>query len=120
MKRPAAQGTQVPSLLVLATVPGLQGVCCALPVGAKWPLSVGVHSAALVRLVELEYEPSWQGSGALAPNGQYEPGSQATQAVCSSWSWKVPAAHLSHAPMPERGVTVPGLHGVCCVLPVEA
>ena len=54
-----------------ATVPGLHAVCWMLPVGAKWPGLVGVHSAALVRSVAFVYEPSLQGSGALAPAGQY-------------------------------------------------
>ena len=204
-------------------MPGLQGVCSVLPVGAKWPAVVSVHSLRLVRLVALEYEPLLHGSAALAPSGQYEPGSQAAH-VCSplsawyvdggadggigaeagegggvdgggigaeagegggggdggigaeageggggdgggigaeageggggddggisasaaglllglllglgSWppvpgSWSgtseaglyVPAAHLSHAPLPAMGWTVPGLHMVCSVLPVDA
>ena len=58
-----------------ATVPGLHSVWCVLPVGAKWPLAVGVHSAALVRLIEAEYEPSLHDSGADAPIRQYEPSS---------------------------------------------
>ena len=61
-----------------ATVPGLQGVCWVLPVGAKWPAVVSVHSLRLVRLMALEYEPFSHGSAVLAPSGQYEPGSQAT------------------------------------------
>jgi len=52
------------------TVPALQGVGSVLPVGAKWPASVSVHSLALVRLVALEYEPFAHGSAALAPSGQ--------------------------------------------------
>jgi len=36
-------------------VPELHGVCCVLPVGAKWPAAVGVQSPALVRLVEVEW-----------------------------------------------------------------
>ena len=53
-----------------ATVPGLHSACCVLPVGAKKPSAVGVHSAALVRLVAAEYEPSLHGSGADAPFSQ--------------------------------------------------
>ena len=53
-----------------ATVPGLHGVCSMLPVGAKWPGAVGVQSPALVRLVEVEYEPPAHGSAAAAPSGQ--------------------------------------------------
>eukprot|EP00964_Phaeocystis_antarctica_P154216 scaffold122818_cov54-Phaeocystis_antarctica.AAC.1 len=99
MKLPAAHGTHAPSPFVLATVPGLHGVCCVLPVGAKWPASVSVHSLALVRLVELECVPSAHGSAALAPLGQYEPGSQATHACSPSSFWYVPATHLSHVAM---------------------
>tara|TARA_B100000780_G_scaffold104293_1_gene72950 strand:+ start:365 stop:697 length:333 start_codon:yes stop_codon:yes gene_type:complete len=110
----------VPNPFVLATVPGLHGVCCVLPVGAKWPTLVSVHSLAMARLVELEDEPSLHGSGALAPSGQNEPGSQATHPSSPSPAWYVPAAHLSHAPLPAIGWTVPGLHLVCSVLPVDA
>ena len=53
-----------------ATVPGLHGVCSVLPVGAKWPASVGVQSPALLRLVEVEYEPAAHGSAAAAPGAQ--------------------------------------------------
>ena len=95
-----------------ATVPGLHIVCSVLPVGAKWPLSVGVHSAMLVRFVSLECEPSLHGSGAPAPAGQYEPEVQGLHDICPSSSWKVPAAHLAHAPMLGLGATVPGLHAV--------
>ena len=75
------------------TVPALHGACSVLPVGAKWPGSVAVHSSALVRLVAFEYVPSAHGSGALAPSGQYEPGSQAAHACLPSRGWYVPAKH---------------------------
>ena len=91
-----------------------------LPVGAKWPASVAVHSAALMRVVALEYEPPVHGSAAAAPSAQYEPASHSLHAVCPSSSWKVPAAHLSHTPMRVLGATVPGLQGVWAVLPVAA
>ena len=103
MKLPAVHGTQVPNPCVLATVPGLHGVCCVLPVGEKWPTSVLVHAPALVRLVELECVPSAHGSGALAPLGQYEPGLQATHFCSPSSAWYVPAAHLSHEALPSMG-----------------
>ena len=77
-----------------------------------------MHSLALVRLVESEYEPASHGSGALAPSGQYEPGSQATHVCSPSLGWYVPAAQLSHVALPASGWTVPGLHLVCSVLPV--
>ena len=67
---PASHLTHVAMLAFGATVPGLHLVCSVLPVGAKWPASVSVHSLALVRLVEMEYEPSLHGSAALAPSGQ--------------------------------------------------
>ena len=62
-----------------------------------------------------EYDPSAHGSGALAPSGQYEPGSQATHAWLPSSGWYVPGAHLSHlshVAMLTLGATVPGLHAV--------
>ena len=39
--------------------------------------------------------------------------------VAPSVCWKVPAAHLSHDPMPVLGATVPGLHCVGTADPVE-
>ena len=120
MKLPAAHGTQAPSPFVLATVPGLHGACSVLPVGAKRPTPVSVHSPGPVRLVKPEYEPSLHGSAALAPMGQYEPGSQATHACSPSPFWYEPAAHLVHVPLPAPGWMVPGLHLVCIVLPVGA
>ena len=88
-KVPASHLRHVPMLVLGATVPGLQGVCSMLPVGAKWPASVSVHSVS-VRLVKLEYEPSAHGTA------------------------------QSHAPLPALGWTVPRLHLVCSVLPVDA
>ena len=120
MNVPAAQLSHLGCLLRGCTVPALHGVCSVLPVGAKWPASVSVHSSALARLVASEYEPSLHGSGALAPSGQYEPGSHAAHAFLPSRGWYVPAKHLSHAPLPASGWTVPGLHAVCSVLPVDA
>ena len=81
---------------------------------------MGVHSVALVRLVEIEYEPSAHGSGVLAPAAQYEPGSQATHVCSPSPAWYLPAPHFWHAPILAMGCTVPGLHAVCLVLPVGA
>ena len=104
----------------MTAVPAAHGVSTVLPVGAKWPAVVSVHSLRLVRLVALEYEPFLHGSAALAPSGQYEPGSQATHVCSPSLVWYVPAAHLSHLPLPALGWTVPGLHLVCSVLPVDA
>ena len=101
-----------------ATVPGLHSVCCVLPVGAKKPRSVGVHSAALVRLVAAEYEPSLHGSGALAASGQNEPASHGLHSSLPGSSWYVPAAHLLHALMLAFGATVPGLHVAGSAAPV--
>ena len=60
-----------------------------------------MHSLALVRLIAFEYDPAAHGSGALAPSGQYEPGSQAAHSCSPSLDWYLPAAHLLHAPLPE-------------------
>ena len=40
-----------------------------------------MHWSALVRFVAFEYVPSAHGSGADAPNGQYDPGTQGSHAV---------------------------------------
>ena len=69
-KLPGSQRSHAGMLAFGATVPGLHAVWRVLPVGAKWPGSVGVHSAALVRLVAVEYEPSRHGSAAEAPTSQ--------------------------------------------------
>ena len=103
----------------MTAVPAAHGVSTVLPVGAKWPAVVSVHSLRLVRLVALEYEPFLHGSAALAPSGQYEPGSQATHVCLPSLAWYVPAAHLSHTPLPAMGWTVPGRHCVWLREPVE-
>ena len=79
-----------------------------------------MHSAALVRLVALECVPSLHGSGADAPIGQNEPGSQASHTSLPASRWTVPAAQLAQAPMLAAGATVPGLHLVGMVLPVVA
>ena len=67
---PASHLRHAPMPGLGATVPGLHGVCAVLPVGAKWPGAVGVQSPALLRLVEVEYEPSEHGSAAAAPSVQ--------------------------------------------------
>eukprot|EP00964_Phaeocystis_antarctica_P007885 scaffold4244_cov69-Phaeocystis_antarctica.AAC.3 len=107
-KLPAAHLSHAPMLAWGATVPGLHGAWSVLPNGEKWPLSVGVHSPGLVRLVAFEYVPSSHGSGALAPSGQNEPGVHGSQTVWASFFWYVPASHLSHVPLPALGWTVPG------------
>ena len=104
----------------MTAVPAAHGVSTVLPVGAKWPAVVSVHPRRLVRLVALEYEPFLHGSAALAPSGQYEPGSQATHVCSPSSAWYVPASHLSHVPCFATGWTVPGLHLVCLTLSVDA
>ena len=50
------------------------------PVEHALPAGQAVHSAADVRLVAFEYEPSSHGSGALAPSMQYEPSVHVSQA----------------------------------------
>ena len=74
---PASQLSHLGCLLRGWKVPALHGVCSVLPVGAKWPASVSVHSLALERLVAFEYVPSLHGNGADAPSGQYDPGAHA-------------------------------------------
>ena len=104
----------------LTAVPAAHGVSTVLPVGAKWPAVVSVHSLRLVRLVALEYVPSLHGSAALAPSGQYEP------RVHAWHSWRpvsfinVPGRHLLHVGCSSSSCTVPGLHAVCSMLPVGA
>ena len=42
-KVPASHLVHAPTLALGATVPALQGICCVLPVGEKWPASAAVH-----------------------------------------------------------------------------
>eukprot|EP00964_Phaeocystis_antarctica_P016976 scaffold9345_cov70-Phaeocystis_antarctica.AAC.1 len=44
---PGSHNSHAPMLTTDANVPGLQGVCWVLPVGAKWPAVVSVHSLRL-------------------------------------------------------------------------
>ena len=55
---PASHCTHAPSLPVGATVPEAHGVCSILPVDAKKPVSVSVHSDDMARSVLLLYVPS--------------------------------------------------------------
>jgi len=57
--------------------------------------------------VASENEPSLHGRAALAPSGQYEPGSQATQNCLPSPVWYLPAAHPSQKAAPEAFATEP-------------
>ena len=100
---PAAHLSHVAMLAIGATVPGLHLFCSALPVGAKLPFSDGVHSLGPVRLVEIEYVPFLHGSAALAPAGQYDPGSQASHVCSPSSAWNVPAAHSTQKVVIFRG-----------------
>ena len=61
--------------------------CSELPIGAKKPGSVVVHSAALEMLVLAEKLPASQGRGAAAPRGQKEPAVQAQQLVARVPFW---------------------------------
>ena len=91
----------------MTAVPAAHGVSTVLPVGAKWPAVVSVHSLRLVRLVALEYEPFLHGSAVLAPSGQYEPALQATHACLPSSAWYFPAVHSSQKAAAEAAATKP-------------
>ena len=65
------------------------------------------------------YEPESHGSGALAPCSQYEPGVQSKHTSLPLVFMNLPAAHLVHVPCSTSGCTVPGLHAVGSVAPVE-
>ena len=114
---PGSHCTQAPSRPTAATVPAAHAVCSVLPVGLKCPGAVGLHSAALVRLVKLEKLPSSHGRGAAEPSLQYEPASHATHAVAPSLSWYVPGAHLTHDSTRAWSLNVPALQLVAEALP---
>ena len=107
---PAGHGAHAAAREADAKVPAAHGRGQTLPVGAQKPGSVGVHSAALVKLVALLYVPSSHGSAAAAPTLQYEPPTQARQAVAFTSGWCVPAAHGLHDALPVLAAYWPGLH----------
>ena len=74
-------------------VPAAQRVCSTLPVGLKKPGSVGVHSAALVRLVAFEWLPLLHGVGIEAPLGQTCPGVHGKHAIAPDAGWWLPPGH---------------------------
>ena len=74
---------------------------------------------AAPRPVELEYVPSLHGKAAEAPSAQYDPAGHVSHAVLPLSSWYLPVSHLSQDPWPVNGCTVPALHSVSAVEPVE-
>jgi hypothetical protein len=77
---------------------------------------VGVHSVALVKLVELECVPARQGAGRIEPSTQNEPDAQLSHAVFPAESWYLPGSQRVHASKPDPGATVPGAHSVGAML----
>eukprot|EP00966_Prymnesium_polylepis_P179517 4156735-Prymnesium_polylepis.2 len=84
-----------------------------LPVGAKEPGAVSVHSTALVRSIELLNLPASHGNGVAAPRLQYEPAVHLLHTVSPSASWCLPSSHATHLPNPFEGAIVPEEHAVC-------
>ena len=107
-----------PSPPTAATVPGLHSLGATLPVLQLWPTVQLVHCEASERLVASLKVPAGQGSAALAPLGQKEPWSQASQLVSPPADWKLPAAHGTHTSSPSTAAIVPGLHWLGVTLPV--
>ena len=89
------------------------------PVEQNEPSGHGEHMLAFTRPSVLLYEPVRHGSAADAPSSQYEPAGHVAHAVSPPSSWYLPAAHLSQLPCSVRFCTVPGLHSVWPVAPVE-
>ena len=54
--------------------------------------------------------PAAHGVGADAPSPHHECSVHAMQPVAPLAFWYVPAAHRSHAPLPEMGANEPGAH----------
>ena len=92
------------------TVPAAHGVGAMLPVGLKNPGLVIVHSAALVRPVELECVPARQGAGKTEPCTQNEPSVQSRQLTCPCADCRLPGTHRLHMAVPFLGATLPGRH----------
>ena len=91
-----------------AKLPAEHGVGAALPVGLKKPGAVNVHSAALVRLDELEYDPPGQGAGSTEPSTQNEPAMQSRQPTCPESGWRLPGSQRAHVALPLLGAALPG------------
>eukprot|EP00966_Prymnesium_polylepis_P002326 53538-Prymnesium_polylepis.3 len=93
-----------------AKLPGAHGVGATPPVGLKKPGAADVHSAALVRLVELECLPPGQGAGRTEPSTQNEPAIQSRQPTCPRAGWRLLALHRAHVALPLFGAALPGRH----------
>ena len=108
------------------TLPAAQVVGTAAPVSHAEPAGHSTQSSSEVMemfnrvIVAFWYRPEGHGRAAAAPLAQYEPGVHALHAVAPAWGWYLPATHCSQAAVLLLGATVPGLHGVCCLLPVVA
>ena len=83
------------------------------------PALVGVHSAALARLVSAENLPVGHGSAAGAPSSQYEPGLHCSHAVAFDFDWKRPASQLIQFARPLMLPKLPALHVFGALLPPE-
>eukprot|EP00966_Prymnesium_polylepis_P082416 1908530-Prymnesium_polylepis.2 len=112
--------SHAPRRTVGATVPAVHCVGRMLPAVLKEPGLVGVQSAALVRTIEVEYDPCPHGIGADEPTSQKEPARHVLHSVAPVSLWYLPAAHGSHLPCRTVRPTVPAEHGVGSTEPIGA
>ena len=82
------------------------------PVLQAEPRGQGAQSAAEARLLAPLKVPAAQGSGALLPTSQYEPGVHSKHAVLPLSLMNLPASQSAHSFWPCIGCTIPGLHSL--------
>ena len=95
-------------LVVLAYVPAAHGDGCSLFVPQLCPTVQLVHSAAALRLVELEKVPAGHGSGSAAPVEQNEPDAHSKHPNAPLDGWCVPAPQRVQVGRPSDSVKLPG------------
>ena len=101
------------------TVPGLHSLCAREPVEHEEPAGQLEHALLLPSPGVLLNVPSLHGSGAEAPCSQYEPGMHSKHAVWPLSFMNLPTSQLAQIGWALAGCTVPGLHSVGLVAPVE-
>lgn len=95
---PASHGVQAVKPVVFATLPAVHGVGLVAPVLHECPGQHSSHCSALCTPERLVQRLDGQGSGAVAPSAQYDPGTQLTHSVAPLLPWYLPASHLSQLP----------------------
>ena len=119
--RPASHLAQLPCSASGCTVPGLHSVGVAEPVEQNEPDGQPMQSSEELMKSRSPFwkRPDGHGSPADAPSVQYSPPAQSRHDVAPGLPMNLPASHFWHEPCVVLGCTLPGLHSVGAVAPVE-